>query len=419
MGPIVLFDKSFLQSLSLDESVWFDHFFLAVVCPFFFVETLADLAKAPGTARTPEQHVQIIADKTPVMSGAPCVHHSQLCIANLLGGYTPHLGQIPVPGGRPVRGPDGRPAAVINRSPEAEAFERWQRAQFQEVERDMAAAWRRMLSELDLSEVAFRMHNLGVTPKSCKSVEDAYGLAASIVHSRNAPQEQLSLLAGFVQMPVHVAAQALQRWSQAAFPPLANFAPYAAYVLKVELFFQIALAANLVSAERASNRVDIAYLFYLPFCHAFVSGDNLHRRCAPPFLRNGQEFLWATDLKRDLARINKVLSAAPEEAKRQGLHQFAPRPPGDSNDLVVALWGRYAPGWSKGRSSDLALSPSAERKLVDHLNAIANAPTSLEVAELSSDELTGISIQRVVPMKKGSWWLLPESIKGEGRDVAV
>ena len=45
VGPIALFDKSFLQSLSLDESVWFDHFFLPVVSPLFFVETLADLTK--------------------------------------------------------------------------------------------------------------------------------------------------------------------------------------------------------------------------------------------------------------------------------------------------------------------------------------------------------------------------------------
>lgn len=45
MGPIALFDKSFLQSLTVDESVWFDHFFLPVVSPLFFVETLADLAK--------------------------------------------------------------------------------------------------------------------------------------------------------------------------------------------------------------------------------------------------------------------------------------------------------------------------------------------------------------------------------------
>jgi hypothetical protein len=42
-----LFDKSFLQSLSVDESVWFDRHFAPVVCPVFYAETLADLAKEP------------------------------------------------------------------------------------------------------------------------------------------------------------------------------------------------------------------------------------------------------------------------------------------------------------------------------------------------------------------------------------
>lgn len=59
MGPIALFDKSFIQSLSTDESVWFDQFFLPVVCPVFYVETLADLAKAPRDGRTAEGEVRI------------------------------------------------------------------------------------------------------------------------------------------------------------------------------------------------------------------------------------------------------------------------------------------------------------------------------------------------------------------------
>ena len=45
MGPIILFDKSALQALSVDESVWFDQFFIPVICPIFFVETLADLER--------------------------------------------------------------------------------------------------------------------------------------------------------------------------------------------------------------------------------------------------------------------------------------------------------------------------------------------------------------------------------------
>ena len=65
MGPTILFDKSFLQSLSLDEAVIFDHFFIALICPMFYVETLADLGKSVRPGRTPEDEVRIIAGSAP------------------------------------------------------------------------------------------------------------------------------------------------------------------------------------------------------------------------------------------------------------------------------------------------------------------------------------------------------------------
>jgi hypothetical protein len=76
-GPIVIFDKSALQSFSVDESVLFDNFYLPVVTPLFFVETLADLDKKVREGQTPEQAVGIIAAKTPVMSGVPNATNGQ------------------------------------------------------------------------------------------------------------------------------------------------------------------------------------------------------------------------------------------------------------------------------------------------------------------------------------------------------
>jgi hypothetical protein len=411
MGPVALFDKSFLQSLTLDESVWFDHFFLPVVCPVFFVETLADLTKqrAPGL-RSAEEEVRIIADKTPVMSGSPCVLHSQICIANLMGREAPHLGQIPLAGGRPVRSAEGKAGVVFEKSPEAEAFSRWQHAQFHEVERGMASSWREMLADLDLPEVAQRMRALGITPKTCKTVDDAYGIAAALVHSRAEPGQQLGLLFAFVQIPTHLRGPIARRWSDAGFPPLAQYASYAAHVLKVELFFQIALAAGLISTERASNRADIAYLFYLPFCNVFISGDKLHRRCVPPFLSKQQDFVWAADLKAELARVNRTLSDASEEDRQQGLHKLAPRPPGESSNLLVALWEKHAPSSREAEESEISLTPEAESKLVEHLKAFSKAPIAPDVADLPSDDLDSVAIERLVPARKGAWWLIPKKV---------
>src|SRR5689334_20946713 len=123
VGPIALFDKSFIQSLSVDESVWFDHSFLPVVCPIFFVETLADLAKAPRDGRTAEDEVRIIASKFPEMHGSPCVGYAEMSLANLLGQEIPMNGRVPRAGGRTVSG-GGRTGTIYNQRPEDAAFRR-------------------------------------------------------------------------------------------------------------------------------------------------------------------------------------------------------------------------------------------------------------------------------------------------------
>jgi hypothetical protein len=298
-----------------------------------------------------------------------------------------------------VRGANGKSGVVFENSPEADAFARWQRGQFHEIERDIASNWRAMLSELNLQEIAQRIRSLGITPQTCRSVEEAYGRAAALVYSRNDLEQQIGLLFSCIHVPQHFRVKIVHRWRQAGFPPLAEYASYAAHVLKVEVFFQIALAANLISAERSSNRADIAYLFYLPFCRIFVSGDKLHRLCVPVFLRKEQDFIWAPDLKNDLARINRELMATTTELERQeGLHKLAPRPPGDSSNLIVSLWEKYVPSSGK----ELPMSPEAERNLAEFLKSFAKAPTDPDVAGIPSDELQSITIERRVPARKGS-----------------
>src|SRR4051812_28358974 len=64
-GPSLIFDKSSLESLNLDEAVLLDNFYSSVITPLFFVECLADLEKAIRSRSTPEQLVGSLADRTP------------------------------------------------------------------------------------------------------------------------------------------------------------------------------------------------------------------------------------------------------------------------------------------------------------------------------------------------------------------
>ena len=97
-----LFDKSFLQSLSVDELVWFDQHFLPVICPVFYVETLADLAKQPTERGLAENEVSNIAAKFPEMRGYPCASHFTMAVGDLLDQTVPMDGRVPLAGGRYV-----------------------------------------------------------------------------------------------------------------------------------------------------------------------------------------------------------------------------------------------------------------------------------------------------------------------------
>jgi hypothetical protein len=125
------------------------------------------------------------------------------------------------------------------------------------------------------------------------------------------------------------------RWKAAGRPILPKFAPYTAYCFSVEMFFSIAVGSDLISKERPSNKADLAYLFYLPFCMVFTSSDKLHEKTVPLFLRADQTFVMGAEMKADLRALDEHYSALPEETKAKGVMSFAFRPPLEGDFLVT------------------------------------------------------------------------------------
>lgn len=143
MGPLTIFDKSFLQSLNANEAALFDTLFRTNIVPIFYIETLADLYKENGR-RTPEAEVGIIASKTPTWGSCVNASHITMCAGELLG-HLVEMKQLPaVPGGRPVE-IEGKKGIYYKPSREQVAFERWQKGGFSDVERVMAKDWREVV----------------------------------------------------------------------------------------------------------------------------------------------------------------------------------------------------------------------------------------------------------------------------------
>jgi len=196
----------------------------------------------------------------------------------------------------------------------------------------------------------------------------------------------------------------LDRWQGVSNPALRQFAPYFRHVYSVDLFFNLAIAADLISRGRPSNKIDLAYLYYLPFCHVFTSSDNLHERVVPLFMRDDQTFVRGQDLKADLRKLDDYYSALSEEEKRTGFHKFADCPPEDTAFLVTRLWDKHLPDWRRLKAQKTEPDQSKHKDLVALLDRIEReAQSSDPSTRISEEETQYVTLIRNVMRKKGKW----------------
>jgi len=413
MGPITIFDKSFLQSLSVDESVWFDNYFTTNIVPLFFVETLSDLEKKVREGRTPEQEVGIIAAKTPEMHSSPNIFHTEMCTANMLGHIVPMDGRIMMRGGNPVKG-EGKTGVVFEESPEVKAFNRWQSGEFLGIEREQAKYWRSMLKSLDFDSAIKNIQSLGITTDSCKSLEEVKLLSDEILSGSINDSKTMKLALDLFSIPEHLHQQIFRNWQIRNCPPIKSFAPYTAFMLNIDLFFYIAVSSSLISKERVTNKVDIAYLYYLPFCSVFVSSDKLHRRCAKHFIKPNQRFIWGFDLKDGLKEVDEYFDELSKEEKDKGVFSFASEPPQDDKYFITKLYDDLHPSWRTNNKTSTPLKKETNDALLEDIKKISEAPT-LKEEEIDFDVSNPDSmvLKRRISKRKGKWFQVDKDIKSD------
>lgn len=417
MGPTLIFDKSLLQSLNADEAMWLDQFFLSNVTPLFFIETLADLEKEIRNGKTAEESVGNIAYKTPDFSSRVNAHHLSLIAGELMGHGKIGMDRRPVIyGGQPVR--DGNKVGLLfENSLEEQAFERWQKHEFLEVEKLYAKTWRQMLSDINLEDkyLLFQKYFGETKPRNLNEVKV---LVDQTINSNNIKDTFLFGL-WLVGVPKHIQTEVIARWESIGLPELITFAPYFTYVYSVDLFFYLGIAADLIGRGRASHKIDLAYLYYLPFCHVFTSSDKLHKEIAPFFIKSDQDFIYGPDLKEDLKSIDKYYSELPDLEKARGVSSFAMFPPQDKNFIVCNLWDKYMnKGWrTKNLKPCLYPKNKASEEIMNHIKIMQDKENFLDPSlEIRSDDASCVVIKRRVRNSKGKWNRFPPEITNQRQD---
>jgi len=95
-------------------------------------------------------------------------------------------------------------------------------------------------------------------------------------------------------------------------------------------------------STRASNVIDLQYLYYLPFCHVFTSGDKFHKQVAPLFMQQNQLFVDPAKLKADLKMIADKWD---QTDKDSGTAFFIKYPWRGENMVSEVIWDKCVPNW--------------------------------------------------------------------------
>ena len=403
LGPSLLFDKSSLESLNLDEAVMLDNFYRSTITPLFFVECLADLEKHIRSTSTPEQLVGSLANRTPDMQGVPNVHHLQILSAELMRefDFTKVMGRVVLAGGQPVQLGD-RTGIIYQESDEAKAFQRWSNRQFLEVERDIAKRWRRGLTAIDFKAMVTRVSDEIGPWRTPKTLADAKEIADAILDYL---EPEFLLLFGLDLLGLPEAkTQVIKEWKNSRKPNLRQYVPYFVFLLTINLFFCLVLPTQLLRNVKSSHQVDLAYLYYLPFCSVFTSNDNFHVQTAPLFLGPMQDFVKGDDFKADMKRLVEHYSALPPEVLRTGLSNFASHPPEDESFITTLMWNKYRPTWRSLRDAPRKpKDPEEDRLLIERLKQMSHSPDLQPAEYRDGDSVDYVAMQGIVSPQKGKW----------------
>lgn len=374
MGPQLLLDKSALQSLSCDEILCVHNIYYMVYAPVLFVEILGDLKKHPEDQKRSMKLVAYIASKIQSGSSVFTDHYKTLMVANLLGTNIETAGRPVRVGGHDVVDSNGKNGVFFDEEPEREALRRWMNSEFTEAEHVLSKRWRDSTRAIDLES----WRNSFKGRLCATSLAEVKKDALSICLDPTIAFENLKFLLLESGVPEQEQLSIYSYWHNIGKPPLNQYAPYAFYCLLVYVTFYLGLANKLIGSK-STNRVDLEYVLYLPFCRAFASSDNFHIDFVPLFIHEWQDFIPGQTFKHDIKRITEFWNSMSDPELEKFRVENGNYPPDWSDSITNSIWKKHMRPRSEWKP--LKLSPEEEKKLMEHVRPMLDAIEKLKTSD--------------------------------------
>ncbi|EQB63336.1 MAG: hypothetical protein RBG1_1C00001G0915 [candidate division Zixibacteria bacterium RBG-1] len=318
MGPTILLDKSALECLSIEEISVLSKYYYLLVTPTLIFEIMGDISKPPQKGILSKDKVSQLSQKILSTDGFMNINYQSLCLANLLGYDVPMTGKPVVEPGVSLKTSTGQKFIFFDEPLVRKVLQDWSNGNFTEAEENTSKRWREALKKLNLEPFQGEVSKSFEKVPKMKTLSELKAFLDEKISNPD-PGIQWENIANvfhaFIEswaFTMNLQDQALKdintliynRWHKDQLPTLAVFASYANYLLKVSYLFSFGLHSRLLTPKR-SNAFDIEYLYYLPFCMVFSSGDNFHVEAAPLLLRRDQQFIHRDELKKDLKGLKE------------------------------------------------------------------------------------------------------------------
>ncbi|HPO15861.1 MAG TPA: SEC-C domain-containing protein [Candidatus Hydrogenedentes bacterium] len=390
-GPCIILDKSAFQSLKKSESFILHKYFFVNVPPVLVLEIIGDLKKL-SLKKDPHKMVSEYAGKLLLSNGFVNTHFTQLLTSSLKGEPVFMDGRPLIGMGRSSYVEGQGKGVVIDCSPELEAVNRWKDGNFLKSEEILAERWRNITQGINLEYLRQKLRAKALRIPRVEIPEELIEMVDDFLSNISNPIGELYWL--FLELGVapNTIERASLRWQNCGYTNLVSFAPYAHHCVRVSLFFYMGLFHNCpFTGTRATNKIDLEYLYYLPFCNVFASGDNFHVRICRVFLRKDQSFVGRDDLKRDLAAIDSLWV------------KFTPNqkayiwPPEREGSIVLDLWKKHvAPVRSDDQNLAFLMSKEKQEEILSRLKLIKataqqNASSQYDFSPIHEPEFIQIS----------------------------
>lgn len=369
---VALFDKSFLHGLSQSQADMLDLIFNINIPPVFYAEILADLEKNGKKEEDRLKIVQILSQKTP-KAAMPNVVHTTLFLANLLGRKIVMDHRIIKAAGIEAE-IDDKIYEYHSLPEEARMLNNWRKGIFSEAEENFAKNYRLKLSKISLGCPIFRFD----TNRRFKDLQEIYDFTEVILNRKNACLEMINAALNFLDITLSHRTEIMERWKNAQCPPLKDFAPYSAYIMKVFLFFQIAVNNNLASADKKSNFINLSYLYYLPFTEVFISSDKFHKKnSAILFRKKRQYFIDGEVMKKALSDMVMFYDKHPHKGSKNIFNLLEEII--ENTPSIKSIYDRIDPNWRF--SMPLPITPLMREELVLLSQEIINASKKIKESD--------------------------------------